>query len=213
MSSATAAIGRRADIALSDASRMANEAYFEVFYASEPAEAETIAVSSTTSGENKIELPSDFLEPISATIIWRSSWGTSGTSSYQTLAITSIEEMDAGALPVSTPEKISYFNSWLELYPSPDSGYSFQLRYRAHPVDLLSTSSVPSVSTEWRKAVELKSRELYAAYVGDYEREQKASVDYARYVVTLKTDVAKRQAGEFDFRFAPRQGSRGRRRV
>ena len=216
LSSATAAIGRRADIPLSDASRIANDAYFQVAYATRPEELEKIAISSTTSGENKIELPSDFFEPISAALIYRPSWSTSSSvqSSYRTLNLASIAQMDGrNPEPGACPTDVAFYNSWLELYPSPDSGYSFQLRYRAHPEDLLSTSSVPSVSTPWRKAVELKTREGLAAFVGDGDAEAKASVDYLRYVATLKTSDALRQSGQFDQRFSFVRSAGGRRRV
>lgn len=216
LSSATAAIGRRGDIGLSDASRLANDAYFEVFYASNPEEGEKIAVSSTTSGENKIELPTDFWEPISASIIYRPSWSTSSSvnSSYVTLGRASISAMDGrNPEPGGQPEEVAFFNSWLELYPSPNSGYSFQLRYRGHPTDLLSTASVPSLSTPWRKAVELKTREYLANFVGAYDLEAKASVDYLRYVSTLKTAEATRQRMETPQRFVPWVSQGGRRKA
>lgn len=216
ISSATAAIGRRDDISLSDASRLANDAYFEVWYAIDPEEGEKIAVSSTTSGENKIELPTDFYGPISANIIYRPSWSTSSSvySSYNTMKVVSMDWIDGNnPEPGGVPTKVAFYNSWLELYPSPNSGYSFQLRYRAHPVDLLSTGSVPSLSTPWRKAVELKTREYLADFVGDEERSQKASIQYLRYVQTLKTSQAVRQSGEFRQGFQAFVSKGGRRKV
>lgn len=216
LSSATAAIGRRDDISLSDASLLANQAYFEVFYAIGPEESEKIAVSSTTSGENKIELPTDFHEPISANIVWRPSWSTSSSvnSSYKTLKLVDAATLDGkNPAPGGAPSEIAFFNSWVELHPSPDSGYSFQLRYRAHPEDLVSTSSVPSLETPWRKAVELKTREYLADFVGDEERSQKASVQYLRYVSTLKTTQARRQSGEWRQGFKPYVPIGGRRKV
>lgn len=214
ISSATAAIGRRDDISLSDASRLANDAYFEVWYATNPEEGEKIAVSSLTSSENKIELPSDFYQPISATLIYQPGWNTSNDSSYQTLKLISIAEVDGNnAFPGGTPEKIAFFNSWFELFPSPDSGYSFQLRYRAHPSDLTETTSAPSLSTPWRKAVELKTREYLADFVGDEERSQKASIQYLRYVQTIKTTQANRQSGEWRQGFQAFVSKGGRKRV
>lgn len=216
ISSATAAIGRRADIALSDASRIANEAYFEVVYATQPEEFEKIAVSSTTSGENRIELPTDFYEPISATMIFRPSWSTSSSvnSSYATLHFASMEAMDGrNPEPGGAPEELAFFNSWVELWPSPDSGYSFQLRYHAHPFDLTSLNSVPSVSTPWRKAVELKAREYLADFVQDEVESQKASTAYLRYVATLKTPNAIRQSGEWRHGVKAFVSKGGRRRV
>lgn len=216
MSSATGAIGRRADIPRSDASRIVNDAYFEVVYATRPEEFEKIAVSSTTSGENKIELPTDFDEPISAAVIWRPSWSTvsSVNSSYQTLKVMSIEEVDGrNPEPGGAPSEIAFFNSWLELWPSPNSAYSFQLRYHAHPFDLTSLTSVPSVSTPWRKAVELKTRQYLADFVQDEVESQKASIAYASYVASIKSPQAKRQSGEWRHGVKAFVSKGGRRRV
>ena len=216
ISSATRNIGRRDDISTSDASFCANRAYFEVFYATEPEEGERIAVSSTTSGENKIELPSDFYEAISATIIYRPSWSTSSSvqSSYNTMKVVGMEAMDGrNPVPGGVPNEIAFFNSWLEMYPSPNSGYSFQLRYRAHPTDLTSLSSVPSLSTPWRAAWMLKTQEYLADFLQDEAQSQKAHAQYLAYVATLKTPAAVRNSGEFRRSFKPYVSVGGRRRV
>lgn len=213
LSSATAAIGRRADIELSDASRLANDSYFEVVYAVSDAEFEKIAVSSTTTGENKIELPTDFHEPISASLIWSNSTAASAHSSYSTLKLVGIEAMDGrNPQPSGVPAEIAFFNSWIELYPSPNSAYSFQLRYRAHPSDMTELTSVPSLSTPWRKAVELKTREKLADFVADEELSRKYAGQYQAFVATLKTAQARRQSGEFRQGFAPYVPVGGRRR-
>jgi len=213
MSFATSAVGRRADIAASDVSRLVNEAYFEVFYASEPEESELIAVSSTTTGENKIELPTDFYAPISATLIFSTSTLTSAHSSYQTLNLVSVEQMDGrNPQPSGTPVEIAFYNSWIELFPSPNSAFSFQLRYYSHPSELTTSTAVPSLSTPWRRAVSIKAKELVAAEV-EHESETKHSINYLRYVATLKTATAVRQTGEFKKGFQPSYGGGGRRRT
>ncbi len=216
MSFATSDMGRRADIAQSDASRLANEAYFEVFYACDPQEGEKIAVSSTTTGENKIELPTDFNIPITATLIYQPSWSTASSahSSYITLHKVSIEEVDSkNPQPSGVPKEIAFFNSWAELYPSPNSSYSFQVRYRAHPEDLISTSSVPSLSTEWRKAVQIKAKQNVAAFIQDAAGVESARLEYLDYVRSIRNTQAKRQHGEFRQHFAPVLSKGGRRRV
>lgn len=213
MSSATAAVGRRADITVSDVSRLANDAYFEVVYAVGAEELEKIAVSSTTTGENKVELPTDFHEPISAAIIWSNQTGASARSSYQTLRLVGVEAMDGrNPQPSGTPQDIAFFNSWVELWPSPNSAFSFQLRYRAHPEILMSTDSLPSLSTPWRKAVELKTRENVASFIHDEVAEMKAANAFLAYVATLKTPQAIRQSGEFRQGLTPAVSIGGRRR-
>jgi len=216
LSSATAAIGRRADIGLSDASRLANDAYFEVVYASSPEELERVAVASTTSGENRIELPNDFYEPVSGMLVYRPSWSTSSSvmSSYATLKLSGVEAMDGrNPVPGGQPEEIAFYNSWIEFWPSPNSSYSFHLRYHAHPSDLTDLTAVPSLSTPWRKAVELKTREYLADFVGDASASQNAQAQYLRYVATLKTATATRQTGTWRKGFTPFISQGGRRRV
>lgn len=187
-----------------------------MFYAIGPEEGEKIAVSSTTSGENKIELPSDFYEPISAAIIHRPSWSTSSSvqSSYATLKMVGMEAMDGrNPEPGGAPSEIAFFNSWIEVFPSPNSAFSFQLRYRAHPTDLLSTSSVPSLSTPWRAAWLLKTQQYLADFVQDEAASAKAHGQFLAYVATLKTPTASRNAGEFRKSFQPYVSQGGRRRV
>jgi len=215
MSYATSAVGRRADLAQSDVSRMVNEAYFEVFYASSPQEAETIAVSSTTTGENKLELPTDFLEPISATLIYSTSTSTSDHSSYNTLRLVSVEDMDGrNPQPSGTPVDIAFFNSWAEIWPSPNSAFSFQLRYRAHPSDLTGTDAVPSLGTPWRRAVVLKAEEILFQYLDDPQGVQSAQLRYLDYISRIQTDEASRQKSrQLRYSVGPSWGIGGRRRV
>lgn len=216
MSIATGNVGRRDDISASIVSRMVNEAYFDVFYASNPQEGERIAVSSTTTGVQRIELPSDYLEPISAALIYRSDSTASSThSSHVTLRLVSPEMIDGrNPQPSAVPEDICFFNSWAELYPSPNSAYSFQLRYRAHPEDLVSTSSVPSLSTPWRRAVVIKTEELLWQYLQNAEGVQNAQMRYLDYVSRIETDLARRQkSSQLRSGVQPSWSKGGRRRV
>jgi len=213
---ATRAVGRRADLSISDASRFVNEAYFEVFYASDPQEAESVAVSSTTTGENKIELPTDFLEPITATLIFRSgSTADSNHSSYNTLRLVSVEQMDGrNPQPSGTPRDIAFFNSWAELFPSPNSAFSFQLRYRAHPTDLTELTDTPSVSTPWRRAIVLKTEEYLFQDLDDPQGVQSAQLRYLDYISRIQTDQASRQkSSQLRQSAAPTWGVGGRRRT
>ena len=216
MSFMTSNAGRRADLDASVVSRLANEAYFEVFYALEPAESERIVVSSTTTGENKIELPSDFYTPISASLIYRSgSTAASNHSSYTTLKLVRAEEIDSkNPQPSGVPQELAFFNSWMELHPSPNSAYSFQLRYKSGATDMTSTSDIPSVSTPWRRAVLMKGEELLHAYLQDPSAEAAANLRYLRYTSTLKNEMATRQqSGQFRYHLSPSWGVGGRRRV
>ena len=214
MSFATQNAGRRSDISQSIVSRFANEAYFDVYYASDPQEGEKIAVSSTTTGENKLELPTDFWQPISLALIYSTSTSSSDYSSYSTLRLISVEEMDAkNPQPSGVPEAVAFYNSWLELWPSPNSAYSLQFRYRASPSDMTATTAVPSLDTSWRQAIVIKTEEKIHVYLGDTQSAEAASMRFLREVNRLRSDRERRQRGEFRQYLAPSWGEGGRRKV
>lgn len=200
MSFATANAGRRADIGESDASRLVNEAYFEVAQASNPRGLESLKTFSIDSGADDyvLSLPSDFLEPITLALIKPStSTASSQVSSWQTLRRMSLADLDAsGSSTTGTPKKFAWYGSSIELWPSPDSKYSLQMRYRAQPSDLTSTDAVPSVDTPWRQAIVLKTEEKIHNFVGDLAKAQFANGRYLQYVSQLKTDEARRQSAE-----------------
>lgn len=197
MSFATANAGRRADIGESTVSRLANEAYFEVASAADPKELESVTTLSVDSGpaDYVVGLPSDFDEPITATLIVPSNvTGSSEVSSWKTLEQISVAEHDAsGSSTTGEPTGFAFFGGSMELSPSPESRYSLQLRYRAQPVDLTSTSSVPSISTMWRRAIVLKTEENIHRYVGDPASAQNANTRYLQLVSQLRSDAAQRQ--------------------
>lgn len=189
MSRATTRIGRRSDIAASDASFYVNMAYQEVAQAAPSALMETITVSSTTSGENRIELPADCLEIINL------SWLTQvGTNSARTLRRTSPNQVDqAGFDTLGKPDQYVIFSNWMELWPSPDSSYSLQLRYYAYPSDMTVTTAIPSLATEWRPAVLYLSEALLHEHLGNDYEGATARARYAAYTASLKDTQARRQ--------------------
>lgn len=189
MSKATTRIGRRSDIAASDASFYVNMAYQEIAQATPHALLETLTVSSTTSGENRLELPSDCMELINL------SWLTQlGTNSARTLRRTSNDRVDqAGFDEIGKPSEYNLFNNWLELWPSPDSAYSLQLRYYAYPADMSATTAVPSLATEWRPAVLYLTEALLHEHLGNDLEGATARTKYAGYVQSLKDTQARRQ--------------------
>lgn len=189
MSKATTRIGRRSDIAASDASFYVNMAYQEVAQAAPSALMETLTVSSTTSGENRLELPADCMELVNL------SWLTQlGTNSARTLRRTSLDRVDqAGFDPIGKPTEYALFNNWLELWPSPDSAYSLQLRYIAYPSDMTTTTAVPSLATEWRPAVLYLAEALLHEHVGNDLEGATARARYAGYVASLLDTQGRRQ--------------------
>jgi hypothetical protein len=215
MSFATSEAGRRADIDASIVSRFVNESYMEVALETSPEALEKIAVSSTTTGENRISLPTDFYEPISASLIYQPSWSTSSSahSSHYTLKRVAVADMDArNPQPSGTPIEIAFYNDWMELYPSPNSAYSLQIRYRSQVTDMSATTDVPSVGTPWRRAIVIKTKARIYDFVGDSAGAQSAELEYLKYVSKLKTDAARRQAMESEIGMKPLYGSYGGRR-
>lgn len=203
--------GRRSDIPQSFVSHLVNEAYFEVALDAPPQETERIAVSSTTSGEGKIDLPGDFLEPLSMSLIWRSgSTAASNLSSHRTLARISIAEADARQPDaIGVPTEFAFYNSWIELYPSPNSAYSLQLRYKSMVTDLVDIDQVPSLSTPWRRAIVWKAVEGINRFVDNFAGAQDANTKYLEFVSKLKTDEARRQSGQWRMYATPMYGGKG----
>jgi len=148
---------------------------------------EKLVISSTTSGENRMWLPDDYLEPISLSYL-------SNVGSYRTLRLANHRRFDAkGFTPVGVPKEYALFGEWIELHPSPNSAYSLQFRYKSYVTDMLDQEDAPSVSTSWRYAVLLKSKQLCADYVADPALAAVYDNQYQTHVARLDTDHAKRQ--------------------
>ena len=194
MSRATARIGRRDDIAESDVSFWINTAYQEVADAEPSALMETLTVSSTTSGEFRLELPADCKE------LTALSWHTTEPVSSYTLARVSTDYMDSmgggGGAPAERPSRYALYNNWLELYPSPDSSYSLQMRYIAEPSDMTATTAVPSLETSWRVAVLYLGEALLHEHLGNELEGAQARARYVGYAASLKNRHARRDNTE-----------------
>jgi hypothetical protein len=180
-------MGHRADIPRSTVSRYVNQAYADVVAMTEPVKLERLAVSSTTSGENRISLPADFAEPINLSFLTE-------IGSARTLQQVGPSIVDAtGFTPIGIPSQFVLFNDWIELHPSPNSAYSLQLRYRSYNTDLVDTGDVPSVSTPWRFPIVLKAQQYLHEWLGDFDRAGAAANAFAGHVSGLDTDKARKQ--------------------
>ena len=181
MSSATAALGNRADITLSTASFWANEAYDQTWNDLPFDDQEAIATSSTTVNEDKITLPSDFQE---LTYISNTS---NGNTLLDTMNVDQLGKFSSTASGV--PSHYILYSTWLELRPIPDSSYSLEIRYKIQRSELTETTSVPSVSTRFRRAIMLKTAELLAENVTlDDERANRFRANYISYIRTTPDD-------------------------
>lgn len=191
--------GGRSDWALSEASRLANVALEMVQSASGMAHKprEAIAISSTTSGGNRITLPTDFDFPIAFTLYQGST--STNTQSRTTVSVPLIQK-DAAWLDAQpaqfiggVPQNYLWYSTWLELFPSPNSAYSLQLRYGITQVSLITSTETAQLSTQWNQAWVYKTAELMAASRGDAANEALNQARYVNYVKTLDTDRAKAQ--------------------
>jgi hypothetical protein len=155
---------------------------------------ERVAVASTTSGDYRVTLPSDFDSPINLSIF------TTDSGSGKTLTMVNPSYMDESSFwPVGEPQRYMLYSNWLELHPAPDnndsSDYSLQIRYRSFATDLIDETDVPSCSTDWRKAILYATEAEVWAYVNNPTQEAIARQRYINHVAQVKSDDAKRQMG------------------
>lgn len=192
-STATAYNQGRTDYTLSEVSFYANLALSEVATRIKHQPLERLAVSSTTSGERRVTVPSDFLYPISVTLSDTSS-GPVG-SPYQLIARESTW-LDSVGTGVGLPRYYIPYSDWIEIAPSPDSAYSLQLRYGAKIPAMVDSASTPGLAERYHYAVALKTAELLAAARNDLEQEAANRLRYLSYMGSTPSDLAMRQSAQ-----------------
>lgn len=192
-STATALVKGRTDVTLSEASFWANIAYQEVATRIRYATDEALAVSSTTSGENRLALPSNFAYPIQVSNL--SAVGTSrelrGAEAYA---------FDSRSTALGTPEQYALYGTWLEMWPSPDSAYSIQLRYGTKMASLVSSTATPAFDERWHFGVALLAAAYVAAAKDDGESEAQNKARYLSYMGSTPSDLAYRQRDKLAMR-------------
>lgn len=192
-SNASKMAGGRNDWALSEASFWANLALEQVSVIAgahhKPREA--LAISSTTSGGNRIALPTDFDYPIALTLYQGSNASSTATNEIP------LKQKDAAWVDAQsaqfdggTPEAYVWYSTWLELFPSPDSAYSLQLRYGARQPTLIDSGNTPDLDAKWHQAWLYKTVELLEASRNNPEGEALGRNRYLNYVNTIETDKA-----------------------
>lgn len=195
---ATRMAGNRDDWQLSEASFWANQAYSTIYNRIGHTPLEAVAVSSTTSGEARYALPTDFNYGIALTLYQGSNSTSTAVTSNSTTVIRLAQRdagwMDAQTLsPSGVPEAYEQFSSWFQLWPSPNSAYSMQLRYAVKPQILVQSTDTLSLNERWEAAVLYKTVELLEASRSNVEGEAIARNRYLNYVVTIPTDPAYKQ--------------------
>jgi hypothetical protein len=194
VSRATAALGNRTDISLSDGSFWANIGQENVWDAMPHDLQEKLAVSSTTSGENRITLPSDFKEMLNIRL-------SSSSGSQDVLQLINPDDIDSNsnATRLGIPVVYMPYADFIELRPSPDSAYSVQMRYRAQLGTLVAESDRLSVATRFGEAVFLKTTQLLADnVVRDFGSGAAFGDRYVRFMLQTVPDRALRQRERHD---------------
>lgn len=210
VSRATAALGNRLDITPSDGSFWANVAQETVWDLLPHDLQERIAVSSTTSGENRITLPSDFQELLNIRL-------SSGSNRNDVLQQINLDTIDSNVPTGSRfggsdlPERFSVstalgvpthylpYADFIELRPSPDSAYSVQMRYRGQLATLVAESDRLSVTTRFGEAVFLKTTQLLADnVVRDFNSGTAFGDRFVRFMFAMPNDRALRMRERHD---------------
>ena len=185
VSRATQALGNRGDIALSDASFWANVAQEQVWNAIPHDAKEGLATSSTTSGGDKVALPSDFFELIQLSNL--------SLTPYLPMNPIGSHELDSWVTTMGAPTHFALYSTWLELRPRPDSNYSLQMRYMKQLSDMTVLSAPVSVATRFGYGVFLKTKELLAENVlKDTAAMMEAQQEYLAFMTSQTPDNALR---------------------
>jgi hypothetical protein len=189
ISRATTLAGGRRDIAVSEVSFYANLAAAYVFGQVRHTPLEALAISSTTSGENRISLPADFDGPISLSNL--STLGVTGGRQLKPVTGDWIDSQTTADF--AEPEVYALYSSWMELYPTPDSSYSLQLRYWAKQPTITASTGTPAFDERWHPGWLFKTAEMLEARSGNPEGEALARNRYVDYMASQRDDLGLRQ--------------------
>lgn len=197
LSSATKLAQGRGDWVLSEATFYLNLAYSEIVSVVGHTPLEALAVSSTTSGENRYQIPPDFGSLIAVTLYQGSTATTSNSTTVIPLRQQDARWVDAQTLANTVspgvPSDYVQYATWLELYPSPNSAYSLLMRYNAKPSTLINSTDTPALDERWQAGLIYKTTELLEASRGNVEGEALARNRYVNFMSVLPTDKALKQ--------------------
>lgn len=207
MSRATEMAGGKTDMSPSDVSLWVNLAYDEVKSRSRYRGVEAIAYSSTTSGENAYNFPTDFDFSHNLTLLLPSgSTAASAVSEWKPLMKVSPDQVDRDGTGSGQPSYFVEYASWLELWPSPDSRYSLQLRYWAKAPAMVDSTDTPALDERWHPAILYKTVELLEAARGNQQAELVARNRYLSYADSTPNDNALRMQGRRGMSIAYKTG-------
>ncbi len=179
------------------ASLYVNLAQAEIAIRLPEAERETVAISSLSSGENRYWLPVDCDEILNLSYLTQTSVATGFSPTGPGFGIkqASVWELDSNSqgTQAGPPRMYVPFAQWIELYPSPDSSYSVQLRYLKRFSDLTNLEATSSLATRFHPAVMMKAAELLAQRAGDFQRTAVLANRFISYMGSVPDALASRQ--------------------
>lgn len=178
----------RTDIPLSEASFYANIAMQEVATRIQYRGLERLAYSSTTSGENRMALPTDFDYMQSLSI----SSHTNGFNPVH-LRIVDPPTMESIGTQVGCPRAFAVYSDWLEVGPPPDSSYSVMMRYGAKIAQLSYSTSTPEIDSRYHYPIACRTAALLAAARNDVDQENVNQMRYLAAMSSTPSDAAYRQ--------------------
>ena len=197
-SRATELASGRLDWGPSDVSFYVNQAlgYVSLAAGIQHTPKEALAYSSSTSGGNRLGFPTDWDYGQSVNVGIPNSWSTatSRITTWKPLPKQSAEWADtfSGNLDGGEPEAYVEYSTWLEIVPSPDSSYSFQLRYMSKAPTLVESTATPVLDEQWHWALVLKTAELLELSRGNAEGVRLQNAAYENYIGVLQTDQRKK---------------------
>jgi hypothetical protein len=164
---------------------------------------EALAYSSVSSGEGRVQLPSDFDYALTVRLdlysVGTADDGAGGEISVSTLQYTSQltlkdpSETDSGSTVFGQPQYYTLYNNWMELVPSPTSGYSITLRYASKQRTLIDSSATPDIDERWHPAWMYNTEKYLRKSRDDQEGSLIAERQYLQYVQSTPTDRSWRQ--------------------
>ena len=190
---ATTQIGGRNDYTLSEMSLYANMALGELCERVEMQSLQSTAYSSTTSGTSSFTIPTNchYITTVSNVSM--------GPSSGRTLDPVSYHEIDSYTTAVGVPRIWGVYRDQVMLWPSADSGYSFQVRFQEKVPVLVASSATPGIDPKFHQAVVWRTAAIAASMRNGTENEALAQARYLSQVGSTPTDRAAQQATRFHF--------------
>lgn len=188
MSMATSLVQGRLDIGQSEVSFYANLAAGEVATRIQHRPLEGIDYSSTTSGGNRVALPTDFDFPIAL-----SNLSVRPSDNGFQLTARDTPWLDSVGTLLGTPTEYYVYGEYIELAPSPDSTYSLQFRYGKKLSTMVASTDTPGISERFHPAIAYKTAEMIALARNDVENAAVARNIYLTYMDSTPSDLAYRQ--------------------